>query len=193
MLKLTTIAFIVAAFCLIFEFTAVTFILTLIFSSFGRLFFGPGANAYTLSEAPKADAGKFVSLKETFQSTGIVLASAIIAFIIPLPPVFAGIIIMLIMIFAWLLLFITPEETVSVHVEKKIITHDYYIKKSYKHIRSILRKLSPVSTMLMLSNFASGIFYSFIRFVVPLMIANNKGGGRMGIGLGVFDLAVVAL
>ena len=191
MLKLTTIAFIVAAFCLMFEFTSVTFILTLIFSSFWRLFFGPGANAYTLSEAPKADAGKFISFKETFQSVGIVLASAILAFIIPLPAVFIGVIIAMILIFAWLLLFITPEETVSVHVEKKIATHDYYIKKSYKHIRGILHKLSPVSTMLMLSNFASAIFYSFIRFVVPLMIANNQGWRRMGIGLGVFDFAVV--
>ncbi|NCO98024.1 hypothetical protein GW864_02495 [bacterium] len=103
------------------------------------------------------------------------LASAILAFIIPLPAVFIGVIIAMILIFAWLLLFITPEETVSVHVEKKIATHDYYIKKSYKHIRGILHKLSPVSTMLMLSNFASAIFYSFIRFVVPLMIANNQG------------------
>lgn len=193
MLKLTTVAFIVAAFCLMFEFTAATFTLTLIFSSFWRLFFSPGANAYTLSEAPKADAGKFVSLKETFESAWIVLASALLAFMVPLPAVFIGVIIMMILIFAWLLLFITPEETVSVHVEKKIVTHDYYIKKSYKHIRSILHKFSPVTTMLMLSNFASAIFYSFVWFVVPLMIANNQGGWWMGIGLGVFDFAVVIL
>jgi len=83
---------------------------------------------------------------------------------------------MLILIFAWLLLFLTPEETVSVHVEKKIVTHDYYIKQSTKHIRGILRKLNPVSTMLMLSNFSAAVFYAIIWFVVPLMIANNKGG-----------------
>ena len=193
MLKWTTIAFIVAAFCLIFEFTVVTFILTLIFSSFWRLFFGPGANAYMLSEAPKADAGKFVSLKETFESLWIVLASAILVFMIPLPTIFIGIIICLILVFAWLLLYLTPEETVSVHVEKKIATHDYYIKNSYKNIRGILNKLGPVSTMLMLSNFASAMFYSIIWFVVPLMIANNKVWGSMGIGIGIFDFVVVVI
>jgi len=138
------------------------------------LFFGPGANAYTLSEAPKADAGKFVSLKETFESVGIVLASALLAFVIPLPSIFMGIIIMIILVIAWLLVYLTPEETVSVHLEKKIATHDYYIKKSTRNIRRIMHKLSPVSTMLMLSNFAAAVFYSFIWFIVPLMIANNQ-------------------
>lgn len=191
MLKRTTIAFIIAAFCLLFEFTAVVFLISLIFASAWWLFYGPWANAYTLSEAPKADAGKFISLKETFQSLGIVLVSAMLVFIIPLPPVFIGVIIAIILIIAWLLLLLTPQETVSVHVEKKIATHDYYIRGSSRNIRRIIKDLNPVSTMLMISNFSAAIFYSIIWFVVPLMIANNKWGVRMWIGLGAFDFAVI--
>ncbi|MEI6773349.1 MAG: MFS transporter [bacterium] len=85
MLKITTLIFILAAICLFLQFTSIVFILTLIASSFGRLFFGPGVNAYVLSKAPKADAGKFISFKDSFESVGIVITSAMLVFIIPLP------------------------------------------------------------------------------------------------------------
>ncbi|MEI6773350.1 MAG: hypothetical protein WCL18_00505 [bacterium] len=59
-------------------------------------------------------------------------------------------------------------------MEKKIETHEYYIKKkSFKALQTI-RDLSPVSITLIVNNFSSAIFYSIIRFVVPLMIANNQ-------------------
>lgn len=85
MLKVTTAIFIIAAICLFFKFTGVVFVLTLLASSFGRLFFGPGVNAYVLSKAPKEDAGKFISLRDSFESFGIVISSAVLAFILPLP------------------------------------------------------------------------------------------------------------
>jgi MFS family permease len=85
MLKITTVIFLVGAACLFFQFNTIVFILTLVTSSLGRLFFGPGVNAYVLSKAPKADAGKFISLRDSFESMGVVLCSAILAFVIPLP------------------------------------------------------------------------------------------------------------
>ncbi|MFA7717721.1 MAG: MFS transporter [Candidatus Absconditabacterales bacterium] len=192
-LKITTAVFIVAGICLLFKFTTIVFILTLLASSFGRLFFGPGVNAYVLSKAPKADAGKFISFRDSFESFGIVLSSAILAFVIPLPTQIIGIILCIILLIARISLLFAQPDTVSVHLEKKIEEHEYYIKKkSFKMIKTI-RNLSPVSIMLILSTLSGSIFYSIIRFIVPLMIANAKGGTLMGIGLGIFDFSVVIL
>lgn len=193
MLKITTVFFIVAAACLFFQFNTITFILTLLASSFWRLFFGPGTNAYVLSKAPKADAGKFISFRDSFESFGIVLSSAVLAFVIPLPTYGIWIILFILLMIAWILLFFVKPDTVSVHVEKKIETHHYYIKKkSFKALKTI-RELNPVSTILILSSFSWAIFYSIIRFVVPLMIANAKGWTLLGIWLGIFDFSVVVL
>lgn len=190
-LMISTLIFIIWALCLVFGLTTFVFILTLVFSSFGRLFFGPGVNAYVLSQATKKDAGKFISLSHIFESLGIVLASVVLVFFISLPIQFIGIGLGIILIIAWILLVFVPKDTVSVHLEKKIETHHYFIRRQTFPIRQTIRKLSPVSTTLILSNFSSGIFYSIIWFVVPLMIANMQGWSRLGIWLGVFDFAVV--
>ncbi|MCX6825415.1 MAG: MFS transporter [candidate division SR1 bacterium] len=193
MLKVTTAIFIIAAICLFFKFTGVVFVLTLLASSFGRLFFGPGVNAYVLSKAPKEDAGKFISLRDSFESFGIVISSAVLAFILPLPTPLIGVILFVILSTAWILLFFAKPDIVSVHLEKKIEEHHYYIKKKSFSALQTIRYLNPASTILIISTFSAAIFYSIIRFVVPLMIANSQGGPLLGIGLGVFDFSVVIL
>ncbi len=92
------------------------------------------------------------------------------------------------------MLFFSPKDTASVHAETKIPTQHFYIKRHY--IPTLLRtmkKLNPASTMLLMLNLAASTFYGIIWFVVPLVIAHQIQGGLLGLGLGVFDFAVVAL
>lgn len=56
-----------------------------------------------------------------------------------------------------------------------------------------MKKLNPASTMLLLLNLTASTFYGIIWFVVPLVIAHQAQAGMLGLGLGIFDFAVVVL
>jgi MFS family permease len=63
-----------------------------------------------------------------------------------------------------------------------------------KNVLSSMRRLNPASGMLMLLSFSAAMFYAFIWFVVPLVIAQQQANaGVMAIGLAIFDLTVVLL
>src|SRR6185312_16650905 len=117
LLKLTTFVFIFAAVCYIFDFTLVTYLLSMVISTFGWLFFGPGVNAYILSHAPKEYAGRFMSLRDVSGSIGIVLSSAVLPFVVLFTPQVMGWIIFALLFVAWIALFFSPEDKHSVHEE----------------------------------------------------------------------------
>lgn len=57
-----------------------------------------------------------------------------------------------------------------------------------------MKRLNPASTILVLLNFAGGIFYGVIWFVVPLIIASEVyNGALLGVGLAMFDFSIVIL
>jgi MFS family permease len=59
------------------------------------------------------------------------------------------------------------------------------------HAIRAFRGLQPASALLMLAGFAGSAFYGIVWFVVPIAISRAEGSGIPGIGLGVFDLAIV--
>lgn len=192
-LKIATFLFIIASLFLIFDLTVAVFVITLVVWWFGRLLFSPWSIAYILAQSPKEHAGKFISLREIFNSVWVVFCTAIIAFILPWPPFMLWLLIAFILMFAWLLLLISPEDNVSVHIEKKIETHDFYIRRQTLDLFAHIRKFSPVSLSLILTTFSSWLFYALIWFIIPLMIVNHQWWAFLGISLGIFDLAVVIL
>ncbi len=193
-LKITTVIFMIAAACFFFGLTKWTYLLSLVFSIFGWLFFGPGMNAYILSEAPKAIAGKFISLRDISGSVGIVLSSASLPFVLLLSVQWIGVVLFVLLLCAWIVLWFSPKDTVSVHAEQKLETQSHYIKRNafFDSIRA-MKRLNPASTMLMLTGFSGAAFYGVVWFVVPIVIATQARSGLLGIGLGIFDFAIVAL
>lgn len=191
-LKITTLLFIFADCFLYFGLNQYTYLLTLFLGAFGWLFYAPGVNAYVLSQAPKESAGKFISLKDTFDSIGVVLGSTFFVMVINLPIQIMATVILAILVMAYISISLAPNDTVSVHSEKKLSTQNYYIKRQYlnKVIKAIV-KLNPASFMLLLTALSSSIFYAIIWFVVPLVISQTENPGIMNWGLGVFDLAIV--
>lgn len=194
LLKVTTLAFIVAAAVLFFDFSITTYLLTTVLAIFGWLFFTPGVNAYVLSHAPRDAAGKFMSFRDMAGSIGVVLSSAFLGILLGFELPVVAVVVTALLIGAYFAIRASPEDIHTVHAEKKIETHHYYIRRGYirEHLR-VIRRLNPAGTMLLVVGFCSSIFYSIIWFVVPLEIAHQASAGALSIGLGIFDFAIVAL
>lgn len=198
LLKIATFIFCSAAAALIFfGLTPVAFVVTVVISSFGWLFFTPGINAYVLSHAPRKLAGTFVSFRDMAESSGVVLSSAVFVLLLPLNSRLIGLIILLILLTSFVFASVSPRDTNrgAVHEEKKISTHHYYIRRNFFwHIFKTLHRLNPASTMLLLVGLVSSIFYAIIWFVVPLMIAGAATNNFIeSVGLGIFDFSVLVL
>ncbi len=194
-LKVTTITFGLAAVCYMFGLTQFTFILSFIIGTFGWLFFGPGINAYALSHATKGNAGRFMSLKDVSGSIGVVLSSIALPFIFLLSPDNIGYIVFVLFVCSLIGLMFSPKDHERVHhTNMKIETHHHYIKRSFiTETWRALRRLNPASGMLLLSSVAGATFYGAIWFVVPLVLSHQANNGWLGIGLGIFDFAVITL
>lgn len=194
LLRITTVIFIAAAMLLLYDLTIGTYVLMLIISSIWRLFFGPWVNAYTLSQAPKDNAGQFISLRDIFESAGIVCSSAMVAYILSVSTSTAGLVISIILFIALICIFLAPKDMVSIHLEKKIESHHYYIKERKRiNMFQVIRELNPVSTTMILTNFGSWLFYAIVWFVVPLLLQQDTNNHILWLGLWVFDFAIVVL
>ncbi|MFA6898227.1 MAG: MFS transporter [Candidatus Paceibacterota bacterium] len=194
LLKLTTFVFLFAALCFTFGLTKTTYLLSLVISTFGWLFFGPGVNAYILSHAPKESAGRFISLRDVFGSVGIVLASAALPLVLLISSKGMGYLLFFLLFVSLIMLFFSPKDTVSVHSEIKIPTHHHYIRR-HSLVTSLkaISRLNPASGLLLLLNLTGSIFYGAIWFTVPLVMAGQADNGLLGIGLGMFDFSIVLL
>jgi len=194
LLSLSTFIFILAAGALLFGLTPLTYILTLVLSIFGWLFYGPGANAYMLSKAPREAAGKYMGFFAAVASAGIVLSSVALAFVITWKPFSVGVFLAGLLVAAFVAIRMTPREKTSVHAERKVKRHTYYIRRNFlwKLLKDI-RELNPASTLMLLQGLTGNLFYAVIWFTIPLVLATGDHHGLWGISLSVFDLAVVVL
>lgn len=195
LLKITTFLFIISAACFLLGFSKTAFLLSLIVSTFGWLFFGPGINAYVINQSPAESVGKFISTKDVFASVGIVLASALIPLAVTFDIKILGIILLSIFTVAFILISFAPKEKEIHHQETAHpILHKGRTKKNFlvEAYRAIIR-LRPASIMLLSVGLSASTFYGIIWFVVPLLIAHEAHNGVLGIGLGVFDFSVVIL
>lgn len=193
-LKITTFIFLFAAVCILGGLTQNVYIWSIVLSTFGWLFFGPGVNAYILSHAPKESAGRFMSIRDVSGSIGVVLASAVLPFVLLFSPEKMGYVLLVLLGLAFIFLFASPKDRVSVHSEVKLATHHHYIKRHFLGTTiKAFKKLNPASGMLVLLQLAGSIFYGAVWFVVPLVIAHQASSGLLGVGLGMFDFAIVVL
>lgn len=194
-LKITTFTFLLAAVCFMFGLTWTTFILSFFFSTFGWLFFGPGTNAYVLSNASKDIAGEFMSMHDIFGSVGVVLSSIAFALLAFVPVEQIGVMIFIIFFTAYVLLFFVPQGHRPVLAdEKKIDTQHHYVRRSFLLTTlKAFKRLNPASGVLLLLRFSGSVFYSTVWFVVPLIIVSKIENNMLSIGLGIFDFSIVAL
>jgi MFS family permease len=191
MLKLGTIIFICSCFILAFVPGFLGFILTAISGGIGWLFMAPGVNAYVLSTAPKIQAEKFISYRDSFTAIGICLGSIVVTYTFGLPPLIVGLISAAVLIFALIFIWLTPKDTISVHQEIKVKRHHFYIRRNiFRKLFKAINKLNPASWMLLLQGFCASLFYGAIWFIVPIMIA-DPSQKIFGFSLGIFDLAIL--
>lgn len=193
LLRIGTSIFLVAISCLFFELTPTTYFLTLGISALGWLFFMPGISAYILAAANPENAGRFMSMRDTFNSLGTVGGAIIFPLAIILPVPYTAGIMFFFLAASLLALWLTPKEKTSVHTEKKIATQHYHVRRDYlgKVIRA-MKHLDPASSLLVLQGFSASVFYATVWFVVPIMIVRT-GNNLLSLGLGIFDFAIVAL
>lgn len=193
-LKITTFIFLITGLCLSFNFNYLAYIFSIILSTFGWLFFGPGVSAYTLSHAQEKTSGTFISLKDTFSSIGIVICTGLLGSIIDSSPQTIGLIITITMCVALITLFFAPrDKNRPLQVNTSIHHQNHLRRNSFTKSLKSLKTLNPASTMLLLLGLSSSIFYGILWFILPLVIAHQNNSELLSLSLGIFDFAVVAL
>ncbi len=193
LLKITTVFFALAGGFFLFGLSQWAFLVSLAISTFGWLFLGPGASAYILSHANEKSVGRFTSTGDVFASIGIVLASAVVPIVVLLDTKLVGMILLVLFTIAFILISLAPKdaqkkEEVHPH-QRKNRTKKNFIRDAWQAIA----RLRPASILIMTAGFSSSTFYAIIWFVVPLLIAHQAESGLLGLGLGIFDFAVVVL
>lgn len=186
-------AFTVAA-ILLMQFTLVTYIASVVFSLFGWIFLSPGVNAYLLAYAERESSGRFLSFRDTFSSIGMALASIMLVFVLALAPAYMSLILATAFLCSALFLMASPPDWQYDLKEQKLPSQGFHIRRTFlKEVFASFKKLNVASRMLSAYSFAGGAFYGTVWFVVPLLIASDLGTSFLGIGLGIFDFAIVTL
>jgi MFS family permease len=193
-LLVTTAYFFVATICYCFGLNLATYVISIVFSTFGWLFFGPGVNAYALSHSNRATAGRFMSLRDVTGSIGVVLSSVALPFALLMSPTLVGWILSTLFVVSFAALCFAPKDCMVATAEEKISSQHFYVRRhSLMKALAVMKRLNPASGMLAVSGFAAGVFYGSIWFVLPLVMASKPDSFALGLGLGVFDFAVVVL
>ena len=193
MLAVGIMAFAGAAFLFI-QFSLIAYVGSIALSVVGWLFMAPGVNAYVLGHAERETGGRFLALRDTFFSVGVVLASLSLPFVLLLNPSGMGLILVGIFAVALVLLIFAPPDQPIARSEPVLPAQAYHIKRTFlSETLAAFRSLNPASSMLFIYSFAGAIFYGVIWFVVPLVIATEPHQEMLGLGLGIFDFAVIVV
>lgn len=193
LLRLGTFAFAAGTSALFLDLTPGTFLLTLLLSELGWLIFGPGANAYVLTKAPPRDSGKFLGFFHAVMALGIVFASAAFTLVNDRSVPVIGVVLTGILVAALLFAFATSSEPATVRAEANVPRAHEVRRRFLRSLFASLRALNPASTLLAMQSFAGALFYGSIWFTVPLVLAGDERHGILGLGLGIFDFAIVIL
>ncbi len=192
-LIISTSVFIIGALFLYLNLTIPVFLLSIFFCYFGWLFYGPGSNAYSLSHALKSESGRFMDYRDIFGGLGVVFSSITLVFAINQGNKVFSLIIALVMFLSLLSIISSPSD------KRRIVLKDNPHERTHKqrihvfnNLFKAIRGLNPASTLLMFLNLSGAAFYGVIWFVIPLVIASGiHNSGLLGIGLSMFDLAIV--
>ncbi len=177
---------------LLFGLQTWVYVLLILLSGFGWLFFGPGVDAYVLSTAPKAHAGRYIGMRRSTSSFGMVVAMGYFALLVARPDWMLGAVIILNLVGSLIAAQALRPEPASVHAEQKVETHHYYVRRVYlRETLNALRRLNPASTMLACSRFCAATFFGLLWLVLPLYLSELATPGLLGLGLSVFDVTTV--
>lgn len=192
-LVVSTFIFIIGALVLYKNLTTIIFLSSIFLCYIGWLFFGPGSNAYALSHAKKSESGRFMDYRDIAGGLGVVLASIALAVVVNYDNKIFSLIIAGIMFLSLISIIISPSDFKRIKLRSN--PHQRTHKQRIHVLKNLLvaiKNLNPASTLLMLLNLAGATFYGVIWFVIPLVIATGiHNSGLLGIGLSMFDLAVV--
>jgi predicted MFS family arabinose efflux permease len=149
-------------------------------------------NAYILVNAERKIAGQFMATRDVFASAGVVMAMTILPYVVHARAYIVPIVLSMGFLASLFALSRARPDHASVHDEKKIAHQSFYIRRHFiHHVFQAIKKLNPVSSVLLLQQFCSAVFYGIIWFVIPLMIERMAKAGILSFGLVVFDLAVL--
>ncbi|MDO8556784.1 MAG: MFS transporter [Nanoarchaeota archaeon] len=172
---------------------ALFFVGSVLLASFGWLFFGPGRNAYVLAHATKQESGKFLGFRDVFSSLGTVLACLTIPFLIVKPNNIIVAVLFGLLACSLIAILLSPRDKKHmVHADFPHERTHHQRRHLFRNICSVMRRLSPASTLLLALQFVAALFYGVVWFVIPLVIAHAVNNASiLGVGLGMFDFAVV--
>jgi MFS family permease len=193
LLRWSTVAFVLSTAVLFLGLTRLTFGLTLLLSTIGWLFFGPGTSAYVLARAPKESVGQWMGFSSAVASAGIVLATTVLGFVVGWSPRSLGLILTILIVGALVAIIATPSTKPPVQAEEPPRQDSPVRRRRLQGLLVAVRKLHLPGFLLLLQGLTACLFYGAIWFTVPLVMADGTRHGLLGIGLGVFDLAAVVL
>jgi MFS family permease len=195
MLMVGTLGAIIGVMLYFYGINIYTLILSIFLVDFGWLFYTPGGTAYVLSHASKSNSIKFFSYLHVFGAIGIVAGTMLLAFTVNAPGPVLALLLGGALVIAMVSIFLAPKD-------RKIITRktsphmNTHKQRSYllANISSAIKRLTPASTLLMLLECVSGIFYGIVWFVLPLIIASALYNGTLlTAGLATFDFTSIVV
>lgn len=193
-LMVSTSSFLLGAGVLAFGIKPWTVILSLVFAFVGWIFFGPGIDAYILVKSERKLAGRYMALRDTTASAGVVIGMVALPFVVHLEARFVALIMAVPFVLSLFALMRASKDTASIMEKRKKGHHSYLIRRHFiHHVLASVRKLNPVSSVLMLQRFSAAFFYGTLWFVLPLMMLEMTQKGPMSFALAVFDLSTLLM
>lgn len=191
MLRVSTICFLLAGGALLFGLSPPSYVVTVIFSALGWLFFGPGVSAYLLSHGPVAVMGRLTALRRMCEAIGITCALLGLAHFSTFPVTIVGLIIIYPMLGSLAALVLAQRAHIPTILHKETRSRRVVAMTPLATLRTVATKLHPVGTVMALHVFAASVFYSMIWFLFPLLIVHSANPGIFSVALASLDLTVL--
>ena len=195
MLAFGTFIAIIGGIVLFWGITAVSIVLSVILVTVGWLFFSPGINAYSLSEAKRSNSVMFMAFRDISGSIGIVLSCVLLPFVVDASSQVISLTIVALISLAFIAILLAPRERRKITLRTSPHERTHHQRRFVlKNLSKSIKRLNPASTILIMLNCAGAIFYGVIWFVIPLVIASQVyNGALLGVGLAMFDFSIVIL
>lgn len=191
MLRVSTVAFLLAGAVLLFGLTPATYVASIFFSALGWLFFSPGVSAYLLTNGPVALMGRLTAVRRMCEAVGITLALIGLQYFSTLAAPFVGLLIIYPFIGALISLGIAPNNPVPTILHKDTHSRRAVAMTPFATLHNVIQQLHPVGTVLGIHTFAVSMFYSMVWFIFPLLVVNSATPMTFSFALASIDFAVL--
>ncbi|HCC83653.1 TPA: hypothetical protein DEP96_02270 [Candidatus Uhrbacteria bacterium] len=191
MLRVSTICFFLAGVVLIFGLSPLTFILSIIFSSLGWLFFTPGIGAYLLAHSPVTVIGRMTGLQRTMQAIGMTMAVIGLPYFSQLSGSVIGLLVTYPFVGAFIVLTLAERRPIPTFLPARHRERRHLAATSFATLRQIFQELHPLSTIFLIYSIVLAAAYGLLWFTLPLLIATNDSGPTISLGLIAFDTTTI--